>query len=618
MDVILVGHRGSGKSTLGAAAAALLGAQHIDLDAHIEAATGLTPAQHIAADMAAFRALEQETLAGLLLQSDELRDELREELRIISPGAGLQALPGWALIVWIWRDGWEDTARDHRARLRPELSWDEEVAWMRATREPRWAEAAHLRLDVSRGRSIPRAARQLADLIRWAAAPNAAARKTWMVPAGPAQLARAARDATLLGLAGVELRSDLIPHAHELPPLPLPTLVSLRTRDDSWLLDTARGAEMIDLDLHTLDADGGLAALDQLAPRPLLLSSHPGHAGPDAWPALLAAAERLAARHPRWAEHLGLKFAPSPASLVELMALFDQQDEEPSPWEVTFLPQGRAFAWTRPWLVAHMNATSYLPVGLAPHRVGGHAAPTPWDLQDWLPHLGGERVPERFDALIGDPVEGSAGDWWHRAAALASDEDERGYVKIPLPDDADDAAWDALFRLLERLAVRGVSVTAPHKQRVLAHRLVGNPSELPAANTLVRSDDGWVAHDTDSVGMSAALHAAEAHVSPGAVAVMGRGGVSPAVLRAIEEAGWRLDQHASAREGWRSGAPVALIVQAAGPQADAATGAPDCAVWLDLHYQGVAAPATGELHMNGDEFFEAQAQAQRALWRARR
>ena len=169
MDILLIGHRGSGKSTLGHAAAALLGAQHIDLDAHIEATTGLTPAQHIAADMAAFRALEQETLAHLLLQNDALREELGDELRVISPGAGLQTLPGWALIVWIWRDGWEDTARDHRARLRPELSWDEEVAWMRATREPRWAEAAHLRLDISRGRSIARAARQLADLIRWAA-----------------------------------------------------------------------------------------------------------------------------------------------------------------------------------------------------------------------------------------------------------------------------------------------------------------------------------------------------------------------------------------------------------------------------------------------------------------
>lgn len=611
MDVLLVGHRGSGKSTLGAAAARLLHAEHLDLDAHIEAATGLSPAQHLARDPAAFRRLELESLAHLTLNPGDA------PLRIITPGAGIQQLPGWCLIIWIWRDGWERTALTERARLRPDLSWDDEVAWMRATREPRWAAASHLRLDISRGRTPDRAALQLAHLIRWTlslpASPSA--QRTWIVPANPDQLTRAASDATLLGVAGLELRSDLIP---EPPKLTLPTLMSLRHADPMWLVDHAQHAAMIDLDLNTLDPDGGCPALDHLSPRPLLLSAHPPAGSATTLAALHAAAERLARAHPRWADHLQLKHAPTPASLAELDTLLAELDAHPAPYPTTFLPQGRRFAWLRPWLMARGNQTNYLPVGLAPARIGGAPAPTPWDLQDWLPHLCG--APEQFDMLIGDPVDASAGDWWHRAAALAEGDPRSSYVKAPLPADADDAEWAALLRIMARVGVRGVSVTAPHKQRVLTLPDVQNPHALTAANTLVRDGaDGWIAHDTDEIGMTAALaHLEAAGVAPGEAAVMGRGGVSPAVLRALAARGWRVTTHASAREGWPADtSPVALIVQASGDHDRATAGAPACEAWLDLHYQGVAAPSAGALHINGDVFFEAQAAAQRALWRRR-
>ena len=419
MNVLLVGHRTSGKTTLGQLAAGLLGATHLDLDSHLTALTGATPAQLIAQDEPAFRALETRELATLASQHTPA-------LRLITPGAGVQALPTGCLIVWIWRDGWEDSAQTQRARLRPELSWEAELDWMRASREPRWADAAHLRLDISRGRSPLRAARELADLITWASQlPHSPlARRTFIVPAAPHQLDRALHDAALLGLAGVELRSDLTPT----PPTLKGHLYSLRHRDPDWLTTHAQHAAILDLDLATLDDDGGCRALDALPPRPLLLSSHPGHDDPLAWPALVDAAHRIASRHAAWRPHLQLKFAPTPASLASLERLLAQQDTQPSPWPRTFLPQGRVFAWLRPWLLAQGNQTNYLPVGLSPHRVGGQPKPTPWDLRDWLPHLASQPA-RSFDALIGDPVDASAGDWWHRQAALASGE-AQGYIKF--------------------------------------------------------------------------------------------------------------------------------------------------------------------------------------------
>ena len=176
------------------------------------------------------------------------------------------------------------------------------------------------------------------------------------------------------------------------------------------------------------------------------------------------------------------------------------------------------------------------------------------------------------------------------------------------------------MRLLARLDARGVSVTAPHKQRALTLPGVVNRDALPAANILVRDEQRWQAHDTDEVGMRAALDAiCQAGWQPGRAAVMGRGGVSPAVLRALEQGGWEVVCHASAREGWPAGVGhVTLVVQASGDHERATPGAPPCDVWLDLHYQGVGQPGPCALHMNGDVFFEAQASAQRALWRAAR
>jgi shikimate kinase len=622
LDVVVVGHRGTGKSTAARVVSGSDDIEFVDLDARIARAEGASCADLVARDEPRFRELEGEHMREVLASPPGA------PIRIIAPGAGCEHLPErGALTVWLTRDGWERKAKYARRRLRPELDFDDEIAWMKRTREPRWAKAAHFRVDTPHLRAMERTAWELEALVRMTAAARTGelAPKTYSVPSGPWQVARAFADAELFGLAGVELRSDLTPRAAEHPDAlaePGRVLASLRTEDPAWL-EGFPDAGAYDVDVAFLDALLAAGTLERLSPRRLLLSSHPGRADLQDLDALERARGALAARHPGWADHVVLKYAPQVETWAELEALMSRDElRRPSAGQITFLPQGDRFAWTRPWLAGRINRTNYAPVGLSAWRTGGvFGQPTPYDLQDWVGHMAGP-APQVFDGLLGDPVRRSVGDLWHRHAALERGEARSGYVKIPIPKETDDAGMDLALRVLgDAFEVRGLSVTAPHKRRLVARGAVRNPERLDAANTLRRDADGWVCTDTDEVGMRATLAALEARgVTPGDVAVIGRGGVSPAVTRAIRASQWRLVHHASAREGWGQDAPgeVTLVVNAAGDADNVYVGAPEKTAWVDLHYTGVRRAPGRPIHLIGDTFFEAQAHAQRAFWARQR
>jgi shikimate kinase len=83
--LVLVGLPGSGKSTVGALAAAELGAGFTDLDAVIEAVAGVPIAEIFATrGETAFRELEREAMDAALLGDP----------RVIAPGGGWAAQPG--------------------------------------------------------------------------------------------------------------------------------------------------------------------------------------------------------------------------------------------------------------------------------------------------------------------------------------------------------------------------------------------------------------------------------------------------------------------------------------------------------------------------------------------
>lgn len=584
--ILLIGHRGAGKSTLGRLTAAALGRQFIDLDHKLEQRRG-TPIDEQLHDLRSFRAHE----AQLLDQLSKISPP-----PLIACGAGVERLPEDAFIVWIDREDWRDEVKKSaRPRVRPELSLEQEWAWMQAERHPRWIEAAHLRLPIPRGRTQEQSAKELTTLLRWAMAAKDSpiAARTFFVPLHTADRARAERDARRLGLGGVELRSDIFP-TRPTNKLDAPFIASLRTPDPTWLTGF-QDAQAWDVDLQLLDAlpDGG--------PPHLILSLHPQRVDRADLDSLFQAAATFSDRY------IILKYAPRVRSWTELEHFFEHLTAlRRAQIPFTALPQTR-FAWTRP-ILALENQTNYLPVGL---HLRDDAHPSALDLQDFLPHLAGP-YPTVFDALLGDPVATSQGDLWHRRRALEDGEEALSYLKIPVKSGELDQA----LPILTKLPIRGLSITSPLKKEAAQSPLVS--TDLSAINTLKRGQP-WTGTDTDETGMEQTLAHIEARgVGPGRALIFGRGGVTPALRRALLKRRWHIVAHISARQGFNEDhhaiKALDLIINAGGPQGGRSPFAPPCTLWLDLNYSHVEPAPTGSIHLQGDLFFDAQARAQRTFW----
>ncbi|RBY89058.1 shikimate dehydrogenase [Blastococcus sp. TBT05-19] len=138
-------------------------------------------------------------------------------------------------------------------------------------------------------------------------------------------------------------------------------------------------------------------------------------------------------------------------------------------------------------------------------------------------------------AVLGRPVSHSLSPLLHRAA----------YAALGLTDwtyDALDLGPEDLAELLAGLGPewRGFSVTMPNKQMAVevADRVEPLPALLGAANTLVRTDAGWRAHNTDVAGIGMALQLAGVESAPRAV-ILGAGGTATAAAVALASLGAR-------------------------------------------------------------------------------
>jgi shikimate dehydrogenase len=138
-------------------------------------------------------------------------------------------------------------------------------------------------------------------------------------------------------------------------------------------------------------------------------------------------------------------------------------------------------------------------------------------------------------AVLGRPVAHSLSPVLHRAA----------YAALGLHDwtyDALDIGADDLPVLLAGLGEewRGFSVTMPCKQAAVEAADVVEPLPrlLHAANTLVRTDAGWRAENTDVTGVGMALQLAGVADVDAAV-VIGAGGTAAATAVALSSLGAR-------------------------------------------------------------------------------
>ncbi|TFV75481.1 shikimate dehydrogenase [Blastococcus sp. CT_GayMR19] len=136
-------------------------------------------------------------------------------------------------------------------------------------------------------------------------------------------------------------------------------------------------------------------------------------------------------------------------------------------------------------------------------------------------------------AVLGRPVSHSLSPLLHRAA----------YAALGLADwtyDALDVGAEDLPELLAGLGPewRGFSVTMPCKQAAAAVADVVEPLPrlLGAANTLIRTDAGWRAENTDVSGVGMALQLAGVE-EVGEAAIVGAGGTAGAAAVALASLG---------------------------------------------------------------------------------
>ncbi len=137
-------------------------------------------------------------------------------------------------------------------------------------------------------------------------------------------------------------------------------------------------------------------------------------------------------------------------------------------------------------------------------------------------------------AIVGDPVAHSLSPALH---SLAWARMGRDAVYVALPVTAEH-----LVRAVEGLhaaGVRGVNVTAPHKEDVQgACRELSEAAALAGSvNTLVRHADGWRGETTDGDGYVRWLEEIDVAVDGANVVLLGTGGAARSVALALLEAG---------------------------------------------------------------------------------
>ena len=146
--------------------------------------------------------------------------------------------------------------------------------------------------------------------------------------------------------------------------------------------------------------------------------------------------------------------------------------------------------------------------------------------------MGGEAISASTGlvALLGSPVGHSVSPEIHNAAFR-----EGGLDLVYLALDVGPGALAEAVRGLWALGGLGANVTIPHKRAVLglASTATATATALGAANTLVRTESGWHADNTDVEGFLAPLDGRRAQIAGETVVVLGAGGAARAVAYAV-------------------------------------------------------------------------------------
>lgn len=141
--------------------------------------------------------------------------------------------------------------------------------------------------------------------------------------------------------------------------------------------------------------------------------------------------------------------------------------------------------------------------------------------------------------LIGDPVSHSVSPLVHNPWFVQAGVDA---IYVTLRLHSKTAAED--IRALWRAGLAGLNVTLPHKFAALEASVEASDQcrKIGAANTLIRTDEGWRADNTDAPGFLSALQTALGgqSLAEKRVVMIGAGGAARASVAALHQAGAEL------------------------------------------------------------------------------
>jgi shikimate dehydrogenase len=141
-------------------------------------------------------------------------------------------------------------------------------------------------------------------------------------------------------------------------------------------------------------------------------------------------------------------------------------------------------------------------------------------------------MPDLRLGLIGDNISRSKAPLLHQLAGKLTGIEVR-YDRLIPKDRGQD--FDGVFEDCVRQGYRGINVTYPYKERVVSKVRIDDPlvRALAAVNTVVFASGGPTGHNTDYSGFIAAYRGAVGDAAPGAVCMIGAGGVGKAVAFAL-------------------------------------------------------------------------------------
>ncbi len=508
MKLVLLGHRGTGKSHLLERLKVYLKASNpqtkfFDLDREIEFREGKTIGQ-IFTELgeARFRELEIQVFKQLVLGQPDF---------VISLGAGfaLQEIPNDCRRLWVRRKT-DALGRIflNRPRLNPEISPLDEYLQRLPLREERYRKYATEEYIMPEGIEGPNPVEQriFQEDFR-----NLGGILT-LLPGHFQNMESLQNRIRNFDVDFFELRDDLltlqqIQTVTSLLP-PRRVLISLRQRQtNKWLREFLRtGGVWWDwamelgtctfgpapvYSIHQMDSTS-LVSLDDL--------------------------EMELARH-RIPESAHIKLSPVTHNFQELSVLLEWQAQDPA--NRSILPRSTEFGkwnWIRQWLKGRQKINFF--------RLDQGSALDQPTLYEWMAtpfHTA------QFAALLGHPI-------FHSRTPIEQQEyfSKKNHPVFGI--DIEQQDLNAAMALLPKLGLDAAAVTSPLKSGIYNWTPYRSTlaSELESANTLVRKDQVWYSHNTDLDGFRALFSQITGDTD--SVAVWGGGGTLPVILKVVPHA----------------------------------------------------------------------------------